>query len=276
MLNILFFGDVVGSAGRTAVARILPEWKRQYGADFIIANGENIAHGKGVTRETLEELLRAGTDAVTSGNHVWSFPETLEILQEGSLPLLRPENYSKKLPGGGVRSFTVGTRRLLLVNLMGQVHMHVTLNSPFEAIDEILEVYALPGDADARSTKEVAHAIVVDWHAEATSEKVAMGWHLDGRVSAVLGTHTHVPTADERVLPNGTAFQCDVGMVGARNSILGVEIQSNLKRFRLQVPQKLAVVESSPVDISATLVTIDASTGLATGIQRLHQTVDIG
>ena len=274
-MNILFFGDVVGSAGRAAVARVLPEWKHQYGADFIIANGENIAHGKGITRETLQELLRAGVDAVTSGNHIWSFPEAFEILREDSFPLLRPANYSKKLPGSGARSFTVGTRRLLLINLMGQVHMHMTLNSPFEAVDEILETCALPGDMDARGTKEVAHAIVVDWHAETTSEKMAMGWYLDGRVSAVLGTHTHVPTADERVLPCGTAFQCDVGMVGARNSILGVGVAANLKRFRLQVPQKLAVVETSPVDISAAMLAIDASSGLATDIKRLHKTVDI-
>ncbi len=271
MLNILFFGDVVGSAGRQAVAKVLPDWKKTYAADLVIANGENIAHGKGVSRDTLQELLSSGVDVVTSGNHIWSFKEAFEILADQTIPLLRPANYSAKLPGKGMRIVNVGTRRVLVVNLMGQVDMHVALNSPFEKVDEILEEYGLPGSSGG----EVVHAIVVDWHAEATSEKMAMGWYLDGRVSAVLGTHTHVPTADETILPKGTAYQSDVGMAGSRNSILGVGVESNLKRFLLQTPIKLVVEESSPVDVHATLVTVDPKTGLALAIKRLRETVEI-
>lgn len=271
MLNILFFGDIVGSAGRKAVAKILPEWKKTYEADLIIANGENIAHGKGVSKETLQKLFESGVEVVTSGNHIWSFKEAFEILKDQAIPLLRPANYSARLPGRGACVVNVGTRRVLIVNLMGQVAMHVALNSPFEKIDEILEEYGLP---DASSTESV-HAIIVDWHAEATSEKLAMGWYLDGRVSAVLGTHTHVPTADELILPKGTAYQSDVGMAGSRNSIIGVRVEPNLKRFLLQTSVKLEVEESSPVDVNAALVTIDPKTGLATGIKRLRETVEI-
>lgn len=271
MLNILFFGDVVGSVGRQALAKVLPGWKKTYAADLVIANGENIAHGKGVSRQTLQELLGSGVDIVTSGNHIWSFKEVFEIFQDETVPLLRPANYSSRLPGKGMRVLNVGTRRVLVVNLMGQVAMHAALNSPFEKADEILELYGLPGSSGG----ETMHAIVVDWHAEATSEKMAMGRYLDGRVSAVLGTHTHVPTADEMLLPKGTAYQSDVGMVGSRNSIIGVRIEPNLKRFLLQTPVKLEVEESSPVDVNAALVSVDPKTGLASSIRRLRETVEI-
>lgn len=272
MLNVLFFGDIMGSAGRAALAKILPGWKQRYEAQLTVANGENIAHGKGVSRETLAEVFRAGVDVVTSGNHVWSFKEAWELLGDASLPLLRPANYSMRLPGTGARVFNAGSRRVLVINLMGQVAMHQTLNSPFEKADEILKEYSLPGGDGA----ETVHAIVVDWHAETTSEKCAMGWYLDGRVSAVLGTHTHVPTADEHILPKGTAFQSDVGMAGSQHSIIGVEVEPNLKRFLLQVPQKLPVEEGSPAEVNAVLVTVNPETGLAAEIKRLREIVDIG
>lgn len=271
MLNILFIGDIVGKAGRQIVTKKLSEWKEAHAVDLTIANGENIAHGKGVSRETLQELFSAGVNVVTSGNHIWDFREAFEIFEDASVPLLRPANYSSKLPGKGICVVNAGTRRVLVVNLMGQVAMHQTLDSPFEKIDDILQDYGLPGAAGA----ETVHAIIVDWHAEVTSEKLAMGWYLDGKVSAVFGTHTHVPTADERILPGGTARLTDVGMVGSYNSVLGVEIEQNLKRFLLQVPVKLEVAEHSPVEVGAVVVTVDPATGLAKDIRRLREVVEI-
>lgn len=270
-MNILFFGDIVGRAGREALAKILPSWREKYAADLTIANGENIAHGKGVTRDTLKEVLGAGIDVVTSGNHIWSAKEAFEILADNTIPLLRPANYSSRLPGKGTRVVNAGSRRVLVINLIGQTAMHHHVNSPFEKADEILEAYTLPGEGGV----EEVHAIVVDWHSELTSEKCAMGWYLDGRVSAVLGTHTHVPTADERLLPKGTAYQSDVGMAGSRDSILGVEVEPNLKRFLLQTPIKLAVAERSPVAVHATLVSVDPKNGHATEIRRLMEVVEI-
>ena len=271
MLNILFFGDVVGSAGRAALAKVMPKWKKTYAVDLVVANGENIAHGKGVSGETLKGLLHSGVDVVTTGNHVWDFKEVHDLLRDETLPLLRPGNYSARLPGKGVRIVNVGTRRVLIANLMGQIAMHQTLNSPFEWVDALLEEYGLPQSGSS----QIVHGILLDWHAEATSEKLAMGWYLDGKVSAVLGTHTHVPTADSRILPKGTAFQCDVGMTGSQNSILGVEIEPNLRRFTLQIPVKLEVAEHSPVDVNAALVRLDPATGLATEILRLQEVVEI-
>ena len=271
MLRILFFGDIVGRVGREAITKVLPEWRGAYEPNLIIANGENIAHGKGVSRDTLKEILDAGVEVVTTGNHIWSFPEAHDLLQEASVPLLRPANFTSKLPGKGFRVFDVGVWRVLVVNLMGQAAMHQHLNSPFEKMDEILEEYGLPGDADG---KEMVHVIFVDWHAELTSEKLAMGWYLDGRVSAVLGTHTHVPTADERILPKGTALQADAGMVGAHHSILGVEVESNLRRFLLQVPGKIPPEEQFPAEVNGALVTVDTKTGLATDIKRLRKIVE--
>jgi 2',3'-cyclic-nucleotide 2'-phosphodiesterase len=277
MLKILFFGDIVGSLGREAVAKTIPQWKKEHDPDLIIANGENIAHGKGVTLETLNEIFAAGVEVVTSGNHIWNFPEAQEILRDENIPLLRPANFSSKLPGKGQRIINVGTRRVLILNLMGQAAMHQHPDSPFEAADKILDDYTLPSQAQRKENegKEIVHAIILDWHCELTSEKQAMGWHLDGRVSAVLGSHTHVPTADERILPKGTAYISDAGMVGARNSILGVEVEPNLRRFVTQLPSKLAVEERSPADVNAVLVSIDPATGRASDIKRLHQIVEI-
>ena len=271
MLNILLIGDIVGSSGRAAVAKVLPSWKAAHNVHFVIANAENVAHGKGVTRETLDEVFACGVDAATSGNHIWAFPEAHDILRDKTVPLLRPGNFSDKLPGKGYRVFNAGTRRILVANFMGQAAMHQHLNSPFEAADKMLSDFGLPGsDAD-----ESVHAIVIDWHCELTSEKKALGWYLDGRVSAVLGTHTHVPTCDERILPKGTAYQSDVGMAGSLNSILGVEVEENLKRFTLQITSRLPVAERSPAEVSATLVAVNPSTGLAERVERLHEIVDI-
>lgn len=267
-MKILFFGDIIGAPGRKALAKILPAWREKYSPDLAVANGENIAHGKGVTERTFQELLAAGIDAVTSGNHIWNHKEAISLLENKKLPLLRPHNFPPNLPGRGYMEIEAGVTRVLIINLIGRVFMHSHYDDPFRAADEILRERHLNGSDDEAAEKY--GAIIVDWHAEATSEKAALGWYLDGRVSAVLGTHTHVPTADAKILPKGTAFVSDVGMVGPENSIIGVEKEPILEGFLKQIKVK-ADVASGPVEVNAVLVEIDFKTGLAVKIERLRE-----
>jgi len=262
-MKILFFGDIVGSPGREALKKVLPSWKKEYKSDLVIANGENAAHGRGITKETLTEILKAGVDLVTLGDHTWDKKEVVKLLEDGDLPLLRPANFPKGLPGRGYCFVQVGVYNVLIINLIGRVFMHQQYDDPFKIVDEILE-----------EEEEKAEAIIVDWHTEATSEKVCLGWHLDGRVSAVLGTHTHIPTADGRILPQGTAYISDVGMVGARDSSLGSDKDIALKIFLTQINQRMEIGQG-PVRVDAVLVEIDKS-GKAVNIKQLQKTVEIG
>lgn len=242
-MKVLFFGDIVGRPGREAIKKILPGWKKKYQPDLVIANGENLAHGKGVTEKSLREVLEAGIDLVTSGNHVWQQKQASSLLENKEIPLLRPANWSANVPGQGQKIIEVRTKKILVVNLIGRVFFHRQYDNPFRRIDQILDEF------------QEVDGIVVDWHAEATSEKQALGWYLDGRASAVLGTHTHIPTADARVLPQGTAYISDIGLVGVRDSILGMDKEIALKGFLFQLPQKLEVAEG-PVEVDAVLVDI--------------------
>jgi len=243
-MKILFFGDIVGQPGRQAIKKILPQWQKKYQPDLIIANGENMAHGSGVTEKSLNEILKAGIDFVTLGDHTWKQQGVSALLNDKEMPLIRPANFPPNLPGQGYRLIELRTKKILVINLIGRVFMHEDYDCPFRKADEILEDKA-----------EEADVIIVDWHAEATSEKICLGWYLDGRVSAVLGTHTHVPTADARILPKGTAYISDVGMVGARDSSLGRDKEAAIKRFLTQTHQKLEVAEG-PVEVNAVLVEI--------------------
>ncbi len=244
-------GDVVGRPGRKAVQALLPELRRELQLDLVVANGENAAGGFGITPDTAMELVSGGVDVITSGNHVWDKREILPYL-DNELPILRPLNYPPTAPGRGY----IVTDAALVVNLIGRVFIG-TFDCPFRAMDRLLEEI---GDRPA--------PIILDMHAEATSEKAALAWYLDGRVSVVAGTHTHVATADARLLPKGTAFVSDLGMVGAVNSIIGAEPEDVLARFLTQTPRRLAVAHGGPIRFNSVLVDIDDSTGVAIGIER--------
>jgi hypothetical protein len=250
-------GDVVGRPGRRAVQALLPSLRHELHIDLVVANADNLAGGFGVTLETAQELLRSGVDVLTSGNHVWDQKEIIPYL-EGELPLLRPLNYPPGVPGRGY--ITLG--RAMVVNLMGRVFMG-TFDCPFRAIDDFLKGLG----------EERPPVILVDFHGEATSEKQAIGWYLDGRVTAVFGTHTHVATADARLLPKGTAFVTDVGMVGPINSIIGNSPRDVLERFLTQTPRRLTV-PGGPVVFNSVLVEVDGESGRAVSIHRLDRVVE--
>jgi metallophosphoesterase (TIGR00282 family) len=261
-LNILFVGDIFGSAGRKIVREHIGHVREANAVDLVIINAENAAGGFGVTPEIAEGLFDLGAHVLTTGNHVWDKRELIDYMnsvpaesQDRPRRILRPANFQPGLPGYGVfEGTTQNGEPYAVVNIMGRVFMNAT-NDPFHAMNDIL-----------RSIQ--AKVIVVDFHAEATSEKVAMGWHLDGRVTAVLGTHTHVPTADERVLPGGTAYQTDVGMSGPYDSVIGVEKDLVLHRFLTGMPGKFEAAKGNP-KMCAALVTCDPLTGRASAIQRI-------
>jgi metallophosphoesterase (TIGR00282 family) len=252
-MRILVIGDVIGKPGREALNTFLPQIKQEYGVDLTIVNAENSAGGIGVTPETAEELLKAGADVLTSGNHIWAHKTILPYL-DGDMPLIRPLNYPPGVPGRGY----LIKNGVLVVNLIGRTFMN-NYDCPFRTMDALL----------AR-LENAPKIIFVDFHAEATSEKVALGRYLDGRVSAVLGTHTHVGTIDARVLPQGTAYVTDIGMVGPIDSVIGDDPESVLQRFLTQLPHRLSAGTGKCV-INAMLVMVDDSTGKATNIERIQK-----
>jgi metallophosphoesterase (TIGR00282 family) len=255
-VRILFIGDIVGRPGRELVKRGLGAIVEHQAIDFVIANAENAAAGFGVTREIGDHLLEWGVDVMTSGNHIWDKKEALDYI--GTEPrLLRPANYPAGVPGNGsYLARTRGGETIGVINIMGRVFM-LNIDDPFAVV--VREIEAM---------RQRTRTIFVDFHAEATSEKIAMGWHLDGRVSAVVGTHTHVQTADERILPKGTAYLTDVGMTGPHDSIIGVEIEPSLGRFLNALPAKFETATANP-RLHAVIVETDAQTGHATDIERL-------
>jgi metallophosphoesterase (TIGR00282 family) len=253
-MRILAIGDIVGKPGRRAVAALLPALRRDLALDAVIANGENAAAGKGLTVNTARDIFDAGVDVITTGNHIWAQNDIIPML-DSEAPVLRPANYPEGAPGRGMCA--VGG--LTVINLMGRTFMY-ELDDPFRVADRLL------------AAAPPATAIVVDMHAEATSEKAAMAWYLDGRVAAVVGTHTHVPTADGRILPAGTAFVTDLGMVGPRDSIIGVEVQPVIRKFLTGMPARFNVAEKSPaVTFNSVLVEVDDATGRATAIERVDR-----
>ncbi len=250
-MRILMIGDVVGRPGRKAVEHFLPGLRREYNLDLVIANGENSAGGIGITPDTAKELCNCGVDVITTGNHVWAKKEIADHL-DGELPIIRPLNFPPGLPGRGFLEM----KGVLVVNIIGRVFIG-PYDCPFRAMDCLL--------GEVKSSSKV---IIVDFHAEATSEKVAMGKYLDGRVSAILGTHTHVPTADCYIMPKGTAYITDVGMTGAHDSVLGRGVESVLKSFRTQMPYPFEIA-TGDVRMNGVLVTVDGNTGKAERIERI-------
>ena len=249
-------GDIVGKPGRTALQTLLPGLRSEYGIDLVIANGENAAGGFGITEETAEDIFAAGVDIITTGDHVWDKKEGIPYVEQ-ERRLLRPLNFPPGTPGRGVYTHD----NLRVVNLMGRVFMKDHLDCPFRTMDALLKSQA------------VVPITIVDFHAEASSEKQAMGWYLDGRVSVVVGTHTHVPTADPRLLPKGTAFVTDLGMAGAYNSIIGDDPQDVLYRFLTQMPKSLNPARG-PLRLCSVLVDVDEATGHAQDIQRIDRVTE--
>ena len=247
-------GDVIGRPGRRAVRALLPGLRQEYAIDLIIANGENAAGGIGITTKTADELFESDVDVITSGNHIWAQREIIPTL-DSSPAILRPLNYPQGVPGHGY--FIKG--EAMVVNLIGRTFIG-NFDCPFRAIDQLLE--------DLADRKPPV--IIVDFHAEATSEKVAMGWYLDGRVSAVLGTHTHVGTVDARLLPKGTAHITDVGMTGPLDSVIGDDINAVLTRFLTQLPYRISVGKGSVI-LNSVLVEIEETTGRARHIKRIDR-----
>ncbi len=249
-MKVLLIGDIIGSPGRQAVAALLPDLLEQYRIDLVVANGENTAGGIGITPPIALELYNIGVDFITSGNHIWKHKEIIPYL-DSDLPILRPLNYPPKVPGRGY----IIKDEVMVVNLEGRVFMS-NLDCPFRTIDQLLD-----------EIKPKPTVILVDFHAEATSEKGAMGVYLDGRVSAVVGTHTHVGTVDARVLPGGTAFVTDIGMVGPLDSVIGDDAENVIERFLTQTPRRLSVGKG-PVIFNSVLVETD-NAGRAVDIKRI-------
>jgi 2',3'-cyclic-nucleotide 2'-phosphodiesterase len=256
-MKLLFIGDIVGRPGRDLVRRHVRALAAAHQADLVIANGENAAGGAGITRENMLEILGAGVDAITTGNHVWDKRETLEFIG-GEPRLIRPANYPEGTPGLG--SCIVHTRQgtpVGVINVMGRVFMHA-IDDPFRAAEREL----------ARVTREGARVVFVDMHAETTSEKLALCYYLDGKVSAVIGTHTHVQTADERILPGGTACLTDVGMTGPHDGVIGMDKTAVIARFVTGLPNRFESASGDP-RLNGVVITIDPSNGQATHIARL-------
>jgi metallophosphoesterase (TIGR00282 family) len=257
-VKILAIGDIIGKPGRDAVKVLLPEFKEEYKPDLIMANGENTAGGIGITAATADELFSFGIDVITSGNHVWAQKDILDYLA-GAKAVIRPLNYPPGAPGKGF----VTQDGTAIVNLIGRTYMNA-FDCPFRAMDKLLS--ELPEDVKV---------IVVDFHAEATSEKMAMGRYLDGRVSAVVGTHTHVATADAQIFPGGTAYVTDIGMVGPKESVIGDDARGVIERFLTQIPRRLSVATDKHIIFNAVLVDVDDATGKARNIERLCREVEI-
>ena len=253
---ILAIGDVIGKPGRRAVQALLPGFRQKYGLDLVIANGENAAGGLGLTSTTARALFDAGVDVLTSGNHIWAHKEIIPYLNS-NMPILRPLNYPSGVPGRGY----LLEGQVMVVNLMGRAFIG-SFDCPFRAMDQLLA-----------ELKHKPPVIIVDFHAEATSEKIALGRYLDGRVSAVLGTHTHVGTIDAQLLPNGTAYVTDIGMTGPTDSVIGDDADAVLRRFLTMMPHRLSVGKGKTV-FNAVVVEVDDDSGRATNIDRICEEVE--
>ncbi len=260
MLTILFLGDIVGEPGRSAVISRLPALKEEHGLDFIIVNGENAAGGRGITPKITIDLLRAGVSVITTGDHIWDQKEIVSFI-DTEPRLLRPLNYPNGAPGNGAIVLETGKGKVGVINVQARTFMQPILENPFQAMDT----------AVARMCGET-RVILVDVHGETTSEKIAMGRFLDGRVSAVFGTHTHVQTADEQIFPGGTAFLCDAGMCGPSESVLGRAVDPIVQRFISNLPAAFPVARGE-VRLCGAVVRVDEATGRALSVSRLNEVV---
>ena len=256
-IRILFLGDIVGAPGRAIFQKHIKALKQEHNIDAVIVNGENSANGRGITSRIVKFFRHNEVDVVTSGNHIWRYREINEYLETHD-DLLRPENYPSECPGTGLTTFNCKGVTIGVVNLQGRVFMRDHLADPFKTADTVLSYL-----------KHKTNVIFVDFHAEASSEKIGLGFYLDGRVSALIGTHTHVQTTDERILPQGTAFMTDAGMAGAMHSMLGMKKEPIIRNFLTQMPVKFTVEEKGPMILCGVWIEIDVDSGRALDIQRI-------
>lgn len=262
-MNILFIGDIVGRPGRETVKKLLPELKTQYKIDVVFANGENLSSGLGMTLERYHEMKDAGIDYFTSGNHIWKRKDFVAELDNPEVRVLRPLNYPKAVPGKGWTKIKIGKKEILLINIMGRAYFQESFEDPYEAIDRLLKKNSPAGGTDI---------IFIDHHAEATSNKKIMGYYVDGRAGAIVGTHTHVATADAMILPKGTAYITDVGMVGVLHSSLGGDYQTFLQADKTQIPMAYKVAKGETI-FNAVVIEFDDKTNRAEKIDLIQQTM---
>lgn len=260
MLRVLMVGDIVGRPGRKAVRDLLRTYRKKFNLDLIIANGENAAGGNGLNNQVANELYDSGIDIITMGNHTWDKREILDFIDHDRT-LLRPANYPPGTPGHGNVIFSVDNKtNVAVINLSGRVFLS-PLDCPFRCADKIIE-----------EIKKNTKIIIIDFHAEATSEKIAFGWYMDGRASAVIGTHTHVQTADDRILPNGTGYITDVGMTGPRDSVLGIDKELVIQKFISQMPVRFEVA-AGPIQFNGIILDICRTTGKTLRIERMNEII---
>ncbi|GKU78703.1 TIGR00282 family metallophosphoesterase [Paenibacillus sp. L3-i20] len=259
-MNVLFIGDIVGNVGRNALKQVLPALKDKYNPHIIIVNGENAAAGRGITKTIAREFFEWGVHGITMGNHTWDNKDIFEWIDDEPR-IVRPANFSHEAPGQGMSIIQGNGKKLAIINLQGRVFLP-PIDCPFRTADELIDI-----------AQEHTKAILVDFHAEATSEKIAMGWYLDGRASIVLGTHTHVQTNDDTILPGGTAYLTDVGMVGSKEGVLGMERSAVIHKFLTQMPVRF-VVDEGKWHLHGLSVQIDEATGKATKLVKIRLTED--
>ena len=264
-MNILFFGDLVGKPARMALKKILPIYRERYKIDLVIANGDNLAHGKGVTEKTVEEIIKYGVDVVTCGDHIWdNLKQAKEILESGKYNFICPANLPAVDYKKGYKIIEVCSKNVLIINLVGRVFFQKYPDCPFRTVDKII-----------KENRDSVDAVIVDFHCEATSEKKALGFYLSSRTSAVLGTHTHVQTADEEILDGKTAYISDVGMVGPRDSVLGCRKDIVMEQMLAQIPFKYKLSDDNNVLVNAVVIEIDNEDGKAKKIERINEVVKI-
>lgn len=255
-MRILVIGDIIGNIGVKKIREIIPNFKKENHIDFIIANAENSAEGMGITVKIFEDLKKSGVNVMTMGNHTWGKKEIFNIIDEKEL--IRPANYAEKVPGRGYSLYECNGKKIIVMNLIGRVDMVMLSENPFTRVEKIVE-----------EIKEQADIIIVDFHAEATAEKIAMGYFLDGKVTCVYGTHTHVATADETILPKGTAYITDIGMTGPVYSVIGMDVEASLKRFVTTLPERYKVSDDKNVNLQGIILEIDDETCRTNKIERI-------
>ena len=256
-MNILIIGDIVGLSGVNKVKEILPKLKKENNIDFVIANGENSADGMGITSKIFKELIMSGVDVITMGNHTWGKKDIFNIIDNKKL--LRPANYPKDVVGNGYGIYECNGKKISVINLIGRASMNVLSDNPFVITDEILN-----------EIKDKVDIIIVDFHAEATAEKIAMGYYLDGRVTCLFGTHTHVATADETILEKGTAYITDIGMTGPKKSVIGMDIDASIKRFVTTLPEKYKVSEDREIVCNGCILKLNSESCRVDKIDRIN------
>lgn len=255
-MKILAIGDLVGNCAIKELKEKLPVIKKQENIDFIIVNGENVAEGMGMTEKNFHDILEQNVNVITMGNHTWGKKDIFKFIDHPQI--IRPANYSKPVPGKGFNIFECKGKKIAVINLIGRVDMNVLSENPFLVAKDILE-----------KIKNVVDIIIVDFHAEATAEKIALSYYLDGKITVIFGTHTHVQTADERISENGTAYITDIGMTGPKNSVIGMSIESSLKRFETTLPEKYKIAEGECM-LNGVVFEIDDNTNKAINVKRIQ------